>query len=122
MSWNMNKYVYGLTMLLLPALSFAAAGGQSTGIVNAFGRIVGQLIPIVLALAVLAFIWGLVKFVANAGNEQGREEGKQVMLWGIIALFVAVSIWGIVEFIRKDLDVPIRPEGVAPKVQNLPSN
>lgn len=64
---------------------------------------VGTAIPIVMSLAVLAFFWGLAKFILNAGSEEARDEGKNVMKWGIVALFVLVSVWGIVAFISNDI-------------------
>lgn len=66
------------------------------------GRIVNILISIVIALAVLFFLWGLTKFVFHVGGDEGaREEGKKIMLWGVIALFVMVSIWGLVNFLSE---------------------
>lgn len=53
-------------------------------------------IPLIVALAILAFVWGLAKLILNAGNEDKRLEGKSVMIWGIIALFVIFTLWGIV--------------------------
>src|SRR3989338_10005333 len=60
--------------------------------------IIGKsVIPFLFALAVVMFIWGAVKFlIINAGEEKKREEGKQFMIWGIIALAVMISIWGLV--------------------------
>ena len=57
------------------------------------------IIPILVTLAVVIFIWGVSNFVLNAGDEEAREKGKQFMIWGIIALFVIVSVWGIVKLL-----------------------
>lgn len=58
--------------------------------------------PVVAGIALAVFFWGLAKFILNAGDEGGREEGKEVMKWGIVALFVMISIWGIVIFLHND--------------------
>jgi hypothetical protein len=43
------------------------------------------------------FIWGVIKFfIINADEEAKREQGKQFMIWGIIALAVMLSVWGLV--------------------------
>ena len=68
-----------------------------------FTDLISTIIPIVGGLALVAFFWGLAKFIRHAGDESGREEGKEVMKWGIIALFVLVSIWGIVYFLTYDI-------------------
>jgi hypothetical protein len=59
------------------------------------------LLPIAITLAVLAFFWGLAKFILNSGNERTAADGKRIMVWGIIGLFVALSIWGIVGLIAE---------------------
>ena len=66
-------------------------------------NILSMLVPLLAALALLAFLWGLAKFVYSAGSESAREEAKNVMFWGVIGLFVMVSIWGIVWFFFSDI-------------------
>ncbi len=51
------------------------------------------------ALAVMLFIWGVVKFIANANDTAEHAKGKQFIVWGIIAFVVLVSLWGIVEIV-----------------------
>lgn len=57
--------------------------------------ITNVIIPVLFALALLAFFWGLANFILNAGNEEKRNKGKQTLIWGSIALFIIFSIWGI---------------------------
>ena len=52
------------------------------------------------ALALLFFLWGLAKYIFAAGNEEAKESGKRIMIWGIIALFIMASVWGIVAFLQ----------------------
>lgn len=83
-------------------LAFAAFDGTQ-GLIRSLGGIVNSLISLVAALALLYFFWGLARFILRAGDEKAREEGKQIMMWGIIALFIMVSVWGIVRFFSEDL-------------------
>ena len=55
-------------------------------------------IPLLYALAFLFFLVGMVRFFFLGGDE-GREKGKQMMVWGIIGLFVIFGIWGIVRLL-----------------------
>lgn len=64
----------------------------------------GTVLPLVMSLAVLFFIWGLVRFLMDAGNEE-HEEGKNIMLWGMIALFVMVALWSILAYIETSLGI-----------------
>jgi len=63
--------------------------------------IIGKsIIPFIFALAILMFVWGAVKFfLINSDEEKKRQEGKQFMLWGIIALAVMISVWGLVAIV-----------------------
>lgn len=63
-------------------------------------RLFSQLIPIFFAIALIVFIWGLVQFLLANGSEDKTEDGKRIMIWGIIALFVMASVWGLVNFLR----------------------
>ena len=65
--------------------------------------LIDGLVVLMVALGLVFFLWGLAKFILHAGDEKARAEGKQVMLWGIIALFVMVSVWGIVGFLQDAL-------------------
>ena len=65
------------------------------------------LIPLAFALCLFYFFWGVMKYIkSGAGSEKAAEEGKRIMIWGIVGLFVAVSIWGIVKFIQSELGIP----------------
>lgn len=88
-------------------------------------RIIAELInfalPIVVALALLYFFWGLAQYVLNASNEEKKGKGKEIMIWGIIALFVMVSVWGIVNVVKQTFELSddaIRVPGI--NVQNTP--
>jgi hypothetical protein len=56
-----------------------------------------SVIPFIFAIAIVMFIWGAVKFfIINSDEEAKREQGKQFMIWGIIALTVMTAVWGLV--------------------------
>jgi hypothetical protein len=74
------------------------------------GTILSPLIPILVTLALIAFFWGVGKYaISGANNEKSREQGKQIMLWGIIGLFVMVSVWGIVNIVEDTFDLDNAP-------------
>lgn len=64
-----------------------------------------KLIPIFIGVAIIVFFWGIIKFIANAGDEKAIEDGKKFMIWGIVGLFVIVSMWGIIGFLQESLDI-----------------
>lgn len=58
-----------------------------------------SIIPLIFALAVVMFVWGVVQFVINSDEEAKKAKGKQFMIWGIVALAVMVSVWGLVSIL-----------------------
>ena len=91
---------------LIPALALvvpvvASAQNTSTGIedaIDTIGGFISSLLPILIGIALLAFIWGLVKYVA-AKDSDSQKEARGVMLYGVLALFVIVAVWGLVELV-----------------------
>ncbi len=69
------------------------------------GSYINQIYYLLLAVAMITLVVGVFKFVANAGNEQGRKAGRQVILWGVIGIFVITSIWGIVNILQNTLEL-----------------
>lgn len=111
MKTSLNKiFVLSLPVTLfgLPAVVFAQRSGGIRELILAAGNIIDTLIPMVAALALLFFFWGIAQFIkaSGSGDEAMLEKAKDVMGWGIIALFVMVSIWGIVRIMQQDLGVP----------------
>jgi len=116
----MKKVLTGFSLFALTPMLAFAQGNSDLGNVEEFiesiGELVNLLIPIVFALALLFFLWGLAKYIFAAGNEEAKESGKRIMIWGIIALFIMASVWGIVAFLQDlfgvtetTIDIPQSP-------------
>lgn len=54
------------------------------------------------ALAVMLFVWGVVKFIANANDTTEHEAGKKFIVWGIISFVALTSLWGVVSLVLSD--------------------
>jgi len=83
---------------LTPALVFAQGITEANGLVSKVKTLIDQLIPLVIGLALLVFLWGVLQY-ALSKEDGGKEAAKGYMLWGLIALFVMVSVWGLVNVI-----------------------
>lgn len=75
------------------------------GIATLIQNVLAVVVPIVLTLAVIYFIWGLAEFILAAGDPEKKSEGKTRMIYGVIALFIIVSIWGIIGFLGNALGI-----------------
>lgn len=61
--------------------------------------IYSSVIPLIIALAIVMFFWGVVQYVINDQEEAKRSKGKQFMIWGIIGLAVMMGVWGLVNIL-----------------------
>jgi hypothetical protein len=91
-----------VSLLFLPVFVFAQSNSGIPALLQQFMSIIQSLIPIVIGLAVLVFLWGVLKYVV-AKDEDTQKEARGVMLYGIIALFVMVSVWGLVNILGDTL-------------------
>lgn len=101
MSMSHPTRILSSTIFLAPAILYA----------ETFKEIVtGKVIPIIdsavalfATIAVVAFVFGLVRFIATAGDDKSRASGRAIMTWGLVALFVMVSVWGLVKIVYTTL-------------------
>lgn len=101
---NFFSYAVVPTLVLMPVVAFARFEEIRTFFQGMTRFIQETLIPLLLAIAFLVFIIGAVRFFLLAKEDaDGRDKGKQLMLWGIIAFVIIVSIWGIVALISNGL-------------------
>ena len=63
-------------------------------------EIMGLAVTVVISLAVVGFMWGIVKILFNPENEIAKKEGSSFMLYGVFTLFVMTSVWGLVRIVR----------------------
>ena len=78
------------------AAAAAPSGGGLSALLNSISGWLKQISLLLFALATLTFFWGMIKFIWSGD----KEEGKTIMVWGILALFVMFSVWAIVKFLQ----------------------
>ncbi len=115
----MKKFVYAV-LAFAPALAFAQAnlGGISSLVANIAGILV-QVIPIVFAIAIIVFFWGMVQFLRAAGDEKAKTAGRNHMIWGVIAIAVMISIYGLVAWLQTAIGIGNQTSAPLPTVQGL---
>ena len=99
----------GLTMAPLFALAQSASGtyagcgtAQTPGtiqyVICIIGNILGAVVPVLIALGIVYFVWGVVQYVI-ADSEEAKKKGKDHMIYGIIGLVAIVAMWGLVSLL-----------------------
>jgi uncharacterized membrane protein YidH (DUF202 family) len=86
-----------------------AAGTDSVAFNNLFNKIIDNIITpaiyLIVAVAVVYFVWGVMVFIQNADNPEKRKEGYMHMIWGIIGIFIMISARGILQIIKTTIGV-----------------
>ena len=99
--------------VLLPVLASAQIGiigstsgncnisqtGDVLGLLCRIGQIINAIVPVLIALGVLYFVWGVISYVI-ADDEEAKKAGRNRMIFGIIGLAVIIGVWGLVNFLR----------------------
>lgn len=77
-----------------------AAGSAAEGVARGFlaklnAVIIYPLITLMLAIALVIFLWGAFEFIMGATEPTKREQGKRHLLWGIVGMLIMVSALAI---------------------------
>ncbi|MCA9359318.1 hypothetical protein KC926_03890 [Candidatus Kaiserbacteria bacterium] len=119
-------FLFSSTALLaLPAVVAAQgfADGGDGGALNDFAVSVTNfandtLVPLVMTLAFLAFVWGMFKFfIVGGDNEEEREKGKNLMIYATLGFVMVVILYGLVNFFANSLGL----EGEDILIPNAPT-
>ncbi len=91
-----------LAILLLPRLSHAQ--DAQTFIANSIIFIETTLIPFLIAIAFLFFVYNVVRyFVFEGNNEDGREKAKSLAIYGVAAFVIIIIFWGVVNLLTSSI-------------------
>ncbi|MAZ56897.1 hypothetical protein CL653_03835 [bacterium] len=108
--------------LLTPVLAMAQSfddGGDLGGFLGSLISFINDvLVPLIFALALLVFLYGVFEyFIIGKNLENKKEEGRRYMIWSIAGFVVMVSVLGIVNLFANGLglkddrleDIPTLP-------------
>ncbi len=68
-------------------------------------NIINPFLFLLLAIAMVVFIWGIVSYFQNIDNSEERAQGVRHMIWGIVGLVIMVSVKGIITIIKNFLGI-----------------
>jgi len=104
----------GVVLSVVPSLAFAAssrcdavtgaAAGTISNIICRIGDILNVVIPVVVVLGIVYFVWGVISYVI-ASDEEAKTKGRDRMIYGIIGLAVIVAMWGLVNILLKTFGI-----------------
>jgi hypothetical protein len=98
----------GGALAALPFFAFAQTTCSYTQnldyVLCRIGALLNAIVPVLIALGVMYFIWGVVSYVI-AKEEEAKKAGRDKMIYGIIGLVVIVSIWGLVSILKNTFNL-----------------
>lgn len=68
--------------------------------------IIGPLVTLVVAGAVVVFMWGLFELIMNANDPEARETGQRHIIWGVVGMAIIFSVYGILRFVADSVGAP----------------
>jgi len=92
-----------IEQFLLPEVAHAASVGAI--IQNFKDAIINPVITILFSLAFLIFVWGVVRFLINAEDENERAQGKEHIKWGLVGMFIMAGVFGILNLVLNTLGI-----------------
>ncbi len=101
----------------LPLVSLAQQVNPNylSSIITSAKFLLDQLVVFLIALAVVWFIWNVIKYTMSE-EEDGKEKARKQMIYGIVAIAVIISVWGLVAILQNIFGVS---SSSASNVQNL---
>ena len=103
-----SSSLIAVATFVLPMFAFAqslASGSGQAGKIGDFlttllGFIQGILLPLILGIAFLMFVWGVFKFfILGGSDEEKQSEGKSLMIYAVAGFVLILSFYGIVNIV-----------------------
>ncbi len=95
-----TKLAYLGSAFFLPLLAFAQITSIQTAGTFIIGIINTVAVPVLFAVAFIVFIFGIFQyFILGRGSEEAQQQGRALMLYGLIGFFLMVSVWGLVNIL-----------------------
>jgi hypothetical protein len=99
----MKKYLLAL-LGFLPAVALAQ-GGQpppevtvtTTNIdntISALTHTINLIVPLMLAVAVVVFIYGVIRYIIAKGGED-TAKARSLIIWSVVGLAAILAVWGL---------------------------
>ena len=94
----MKKTLAIAVAFAVPGVAFAQEDIE--GILGIVKGLLDAVVPILIVLALIYFIYGVAKYITSSGDAEGQAGARSIMIWGIIALFAIVSVWALVGILQ----------------------
>ncbi len=102
----MKTIFYAATLFLVPALTRAQLADSASGgpfeemIRNLLEFSNNVLIPFIIGIGFLAFVWGMFQyFILGGANDESREKGRKLMVSATFAFVIIILFFGFINML-----------------------
>lgn len=96
------KKIIALGFIFAPFVAgaqIAQGAGTVSGLIAFLKDFLSTATVLILAAAVVYFLWNVFGYVMSAGDPEERAKKQSGIIWGVVGIAVMVSIWGLVNFL-----------------------
>ncbi len=98
------KKKLGALSLLYFTPFLALAQTDATTVLGKIGDILNTIIPLIIGLAFVFFLWGVFQYTTKESSED-KAKAREYIIYGIIGLFVMLAAWGLVNVLTQTFDL-----------------
>ncbi len=91
-----KKTIAKITLTVAAVTPLFAFAADAMSILQMTQDILNFIIPILMILATVVFLWGVITYITAGGDEEKASSGRTYIIWGLIGLFAMVAVWGVV--------------------------
>ena len=113
--FNTFKHL-AILSVFTPLITFAQGPLPTGGVIDQDGGAFGQLlanilgfsnnvlIPFILGIGFLVFVWGMFKFFIYGGaDDDAKSQGKSLMVYATLGFVIIIIFWGVVNLISTSI-------------------
>ena len=94
------SHIYRFYGILVVMIHYVYAAGDPAAyaqslLAKANAVIIFPLISLMMGVAFLIFLYGAFEYVRNADSQQGRIDGRNHLIWGIVGMLIMISAFAI---------------------------
>ncbi len=72
--------------------------------------IINPIITLLVLGAFVVFVWGVIEFIAGAGNDEKRLTGQKHIIWGLVGLVIIFGAKAIIAIAAGTFGIPFPPK------------
>ena len=113
--------IIALSFLVLPGVVAAQNGLADSPTGGDFGGLLVDiltltnniLIPFILGIGFLVFVWGMFKFfILGGANDEEKDKGKSLMVYATLGFVLIIVFWGVVNLIASSTGLDRDTDGI----------